>query len=457
KQASHELCNGLNLGVVCGGVILTRGGRGQQSAIKSPVPDELPEEQHLRSAAFLPWQERRERSDAAARTNSEQRKREYAPQHQERLAALQSVIQTAISEDWQHHACASGATRLEDPPLKPLQVMEVEYISMQDRFKLSVPQDGYVHCVAGDACNKPSSYAGVAKATCDLEQHTDTYLDRSGLEGAVQQLHDSGQLICLVHMQRPELQQRQQELEQTQQPETSNITACQPCAVRGVVGFVCCHGVPLLALYCNMRTAEQFVYYLLAMALLLRQCCGMLHAAWHATCCISTLTLPASSSGKGQAPTWLPSISLSADMAQLQLRGVRGPHEQRMAGAKLKCMELETAHALEKEKHHGSAEGESPLIARGLVLLVEGQVSKCVWHGKGAEYAECSGVVCCKYRTQVEQLTNDVHELGLQRDRMGQSDKDTLLKEAALYQALGSVDDAAAVSMTEEQLQAMVK
>ncbi|GFH33282.1 hypothetical protein HaLaN_32629, partial [Haematococcus lacustris] len=39
-----------------------------------------------------------------------------------------------------------------------------------------VPQDGYVHCVAGDACNKPCSYAGVAKATRDLEQHTETYL-----------------------------------------------------------------------------------------------------------------------------------------------------------------------------------------------------------------------------------------------------------------------------------------
>ncbi|KAJ9510348.1 hypothetical protein QJQ45_015814, partial [Haematococcus lacustris] len=251
---------------------------------------------------------RRERSDAAARSSSERRKREYVEsQHQERLAAqmtaLQSVTQTAISEDWQHHACASGATRLEDSPLKPLQVMQVEYISMQDRFKLrhappmciikcvcvcchvaflealnaahhplalyppqqirtdsfsqaffdylraidrllsmprllqqrsdlqaqlpsgafgptcalvpGVPQDGYVHCVAGDACNKPSSYAGVAKATRDLEQHTDTYLDCSGLEGAVQQLHDSGRL-CLEHLQRPELQQRQQELEQTQ-------------------------------------------------------------------------------------------------------------------------------------------------------------------------------------------------------------------------------------------------
>ncbi|KAJ9513416.1 hypothetical protein QJQ45_005967 [Haematococcus lacustris] len=185
-----------------------------------------------------------------------------------------------------------------------------------------VPQDGCVHCVVGDACNKPSSYAGVAKATRDLEQHTDTYLDRSGL------------------------------------PETSNITAGQPCAVRGVVGFVCCHGVPLLALYCIMRTAEQFVYYL---------------RAWHAACDM---------------------LHLYNDFAcQFQV-----PYPGGAA-------------------HH------------------------------------------------------NVHELGLQRERMGQSDKDTraasnaikaklrtarqLLKEAALYQALGSGEDAAAVSIIEEQLQAM--
>ncbi|KAJ9517596.1 hypothetical protein QJQ45_025070 [Haematococcus lacustris] len=202
---------------------------------------------------------------------------------------------------------------------------------------------------------------------------------------------------------------------------------------------------------CSMRTVEQFVYYLLAVALLLRQCCGMLHMLhlYIDFACQFQIGI-----GKGQAPTRLPSISLSADMAQLQLRVLRGPHKQRVAAAKLKCMELETAHgvhALEKEKHHGSAEGESPLIARGLKVCV-------AWQG---------------YRTQVEQLTNDVHELMLQRDRMDQSDKDPcaasnaikakrkkarqLLREAALYQALGSGEYAAAVSMTEEQLQAMVR
>ncbi|KAJ9513967.1 hypothetical protein QJQ45_021016 [Haematococcus lacustris] len=315
---------------------------------------------------------------------------------------------------------------LQEEPQQEQHLRSAAFLQERRSGGSGVPQDGYVHCVAGDACNKPSSYASVAKATCDLEQHTDTHLDRARLEGAVQQLHDSGQLslsgafaaaratteatgagadaaIVAARLARVDSEAHDSSTALScSRPETSNIIARQPCAVRGVVGFVCCHAVPLLALYCNMRTAEPFVYYLLAVALLLRQCCGMLHML-HLY--IDFACQFQWASGKGQAPTWLPSISLSADMAQLQLRGVRGPHEQRMAAAKLKCMELETAHALEKETHHGSAEGESPLIARGLVLLVEGQVSR--------------------YRTQVEQLTNDVHELGLQRDHLGQSDKDT--------------------------------
>ncbi|KAJ9512578.1 hypothetical protein QJQ45_018914, partial [Haematococcus lacustris] len=254
------------------------------------------------------------------------------------LGALGS--QPAISEDWQHHALSSGATRLEDSPLKaaflealnaahhplalyPPQQIRTDSFSqaffdylraidrllsmprlLQQRSDLQaqlprgafsdrpicalvpgVPQDGYVHCVAGDACNKPSSYAGVAKATRDLEQHTDTYLD-------LEQYTDT------------------------------------------YLGRVCA-----------------------------------------------------------------------------------------------------------MEKHHGSAEGESPLIARGLVLLVKGQVSRCVWHGKGAKYAECSG-------DKDTRAASNAIKAKLRTARQ-------LLKEAALYQALGSGEDAAAVSIIEEQLQAM--
>ncbi|KAJ9534026.1 hypothetical protein QJQ45_002015 [Haematococcus lacustris] len=302
-----------------------RTGQNPLATDTNAVPDELQEkphhEQHLRSAAFLPWQERRERSDAATRSNSEQRKREYvesAPQHQERLAAQMTALQSVISEQTasaKHSLTTCGP--LTGPSMPSLLQQRSDLQAKLPRGAFSdcpicalvqgVPQDGYVHCVTGDACNKPSSYAGVAKATRDLEQRTETYL----------QVHDMGQWVD------------------------------------------------------------------------------------------QQLRLKALASGKGQAPTRLPSISLSIDMAQLQLRGLRGLHEQRMAAAKL------------------------------------------------------------KYRTQVEQLTNDVHELGLQRDRMGQSDNDTraasnaikaklrtarhLLIEAALYQALGSGEDAAADSMTEEQ------
>ncbi|KAJ9511828.1 hypothetical protein QJQ45_004385 [Haematococcus lacustris] len=115
-------------------------------------------------------------------------------------------------------------------------------------YRHCVPQDGYVHCVAGDAFNKPSSYAGVA--TRDLEQHTDTYLDRSGLEGAVQQLHGSGQLNLAGAF--------------------AAARATTEATGAGAVAAVA-------AARAAGEDTKQFVYYLLAVALLLRQCCGVLH------------------------------------------------------------------------------------------------------------------------------------------------------------------------------------
>ncbi|KAJ9507620.1 hypothetical protein QJQ45_019194, partial [Haematococcus lacustris] len=159
-----------------------------------------------------------------------------------------------------------------------------------------VLQDGYVHCVAGDACNKPSSYAGVANATRNLEQHTYTYLDRSGLEGA-----------CAF---------------------ATDLQASGAGAAVGVDSeALWTTFLPSGLMCCNMRTAEQSVYYLLAVALLLRHCHLYIDFAYQfQVCCAS-------------------------------------------------C-----------QAHVG--------VAR---------------HKKA----------------EVEQLTNDVHELGLQRNRMGQSDKDT--------------------------------
>ncbi|KAL6754406.1 hypothetical protein V8C86DRAFT_2703194 [Haematococcus lacustris] len=162
-------------------------------------------------------------------------------------------------------------------------------------------QDGYVHAICGDACTKPSSYAGVAKASRGIQQHTDSYMDRAGLKGFVQDM-DSRQQLSLNGAFAEAAATAQAEgmggaatsaagarvaddneghgcsaSLSCARPGTSSTTAGQPCAVRGIVGFVCCHGVPLLGMYCNMRTAEQFVYYLIALALLLQQCSSMLY------------------------------------------------------------------------------------------------------------------------------------------------------------------------------------
>ncbi|KAL6750001.1 hypothetical protein V8C86DRAFT_2545091 [Haematococcus lacustris] len=518
-------------------------------------------------------------------------------------------------------------------------------------------QDGYIHAICADACTKPSSYAGVAKATWGIQQHTDTYMDRNGLEGTVQHMHSMQQLdlkgafaqaareAAAGEAAVPGGAQATGEAAPTSavgtdahdcsaslscaRLGTSNITAGQPCAVRGVVGFVCCHGVPLMGLYCNMPTAEQFVYYLLALVILLRECYGVLHmlhiyidfacqlkvtwaryaavlglntermrlmvnwmhGASHNVACqlrnsgryqadaayrvgeqqehawsqltdmcgllrymtaahrvdaiqarlsdvafvkqwsilrslkakyaamvrkegelenkLASLRVRAYTEGirceveacnafrdshlnpktvheqpaDGWMGDWLalqlvlkslegiascqspgastpsarlPSLPLSADMVQLQTRGVRGPHHHRVQVATAKCLKVEVEHgvsALECFKNHGDGNGESQIIKRGLELVVDTELTR--------------------YRTQVEQHCKDVHELGLQRDELGPSGKDTramskaikaklrqirqLLDEMAHYQVLGSIQPPATARVTEEQLQAMVR
>ncbi|KAJ9534336.1 hypothetical protein QJQ45_016030 [Haematococcus lacustris] len=157
-------------------------------------------------------------------------------------------------------------------------------------------QDGYTRVACTDACLQPSSYAGTATATRDIEQHIDTYLDRNGLEGDVRELQKLEQLtLSGVFVAAAEAGRAAAEAAgltpnaaaatdfgdeahdcatalSCARPATSSSSAGQPCDMRGVVGFVCCHGIPLLGLFCNLVTPEQFVYYLLAMWRLVDQC-----------------------------------------------------------------------------------------------------------------------------------------------------------------------------------------
>ncbi|GFH06153.1 hypothetical protein HaLaN_00733, partial [Haematococcus lacustris] len=279
---------------------------------KNAVPDQEPQqEQHLRSAAFLPWQERRERSDAATRSNLEQR-----------LAAQMTALQSTRRFPPEATSAFLEALNAAHHPLAlypPQQIRTdsfsqafFDYLRPIDRL-LSMPSllpqcsDLQAKLPRGAFSDCPIC----ALVQGELEVKLGNLCSRAFAEGVTD--------------------------------ETAAIAACKDSHLTPKTSHV-----------------GQWVDQQLRLK-----------------------ALEAMASGKGQAPTRLPSISLSTDMAQLQLRGLRGPHEQRMAvhgardSARLKCMELETAHgvhALEKEKH-GSAEGESPLNARGLVLMVEGQVS----------------------------------------------------------------------------------
>ncbi|KAL6749972.1 hypothetical protein V8C86DRAFT_2826587 [Haematococcus lacustris] len=93
-----------------------------------------------------------------------------------------------------------------------------------------------------------SSYSGVGQATTAIQQHLNSHLDSSGLEGEVQSRYKSGRLSL-------------------------NHLIGDTVSVHGLVGFCCCHGVPSLGLFCNMPTPEQFAFYLLALTAIMAYSC----------------------------------------------------------------------------------------------------------------------------------------------------------------------------------------
>ncbi|KAJ9512604.1 hypothetical protein QJQ45_018896 [Haematococcus lacustris] len=320
--------------------------------------DDQPQPQQKHGSSWVKWAIRKERSDAAARQNETQRQFDYvasAPAHEKLLtskrAALQAAMQEQLDSAWEQHAAQHAASSAGPSPLQQVERLFLNALcatqnplnvhppkpnkvdSFREAFndyrrtthravtlpsllkrthahKLptgafadcpvcailpSAPDDGYTRSVSTDACLQPSSYAGTATATCNIEQHLDTYFDRSGLEGYLQELHQEGNLNLKGAFSVADIAAAQAGGDtggadafpddggsgmdccaplSCARPHTSSVSAGQRCDIRGVVGFVCCHGIPLLGYFCNLRTPEQFVYYLMALAGLVHQCEG---------------------------------------------------------------------------------------------------------------------------------------------------------------------------------------
>ncbi|KAJ9518372.1 hypothetical protein QJQ45_010300 [Haematococcus lacustris] len=247
---------------------------------------EMPEMVHGQGrppGAHLPWGIRMERSNAAAWENEEQRRGDYisfALVQQELLAnkslALQSAMQQQINLAGELHASEHVACSYGPSPMQQVQHHEVEYIDIQHQFKLTVWQ-----CSVCKS-NQVSLLAQQPKASQHLDSNQLTLkgafaaaaAQSSGASAGAADLADpagasevtadvsSHAADCCASL-------------SCARPHTSNVSAGQPCDIRGIVGFVCCHGIAVPQLFCNMRTPEQFVYHLLALARLIHMCVGL--------------------------------------------------------------------------------------------------------------------------------------------------------------------------------------
>ncbi|KAJ9513747.1 hypothetical protein QJQ45_015496, partial [Haematococcus lacustris] len=165
------------------------------------------------------------------------------------------------------------------PALQQSHVDQGKLVQQHAQMQLDRGWEGHACCRLGPV---PSSAMLVpyAKgplpaeyATTAIQQHLNSHLDSSGLEGEVQSRYKSGRL-SLNHLIGDTGGQPDDDCATNlscSRPEVSDRSG--PVSVHGLVGFCCCHGVPSLGLFCNMPTPEQFAFYLLALTAIMAYSC----------------------------------------------------------------------------------------------------------------------------------------------------------------------------------------
>lgn len=138
--------------------------------------------------------------------------------------------------------------------------------------------------ITGDAVTKASRYANCARGTKQLAPVLQTHYKQPNT--IVESRHASGTLsLAALKAQGQPFQEQQHQhadddADAQEEEECSTVLHCaRPKAyeagavdVYGVVGFVCSHGVPVRGAFADMRTPEQYAYYIIILMWLLMLC-----------------------------------------------------------------------------------------------------------------------------------------------------------------------------------------
>ncbi|KAJ9523276.1 hypothetical protein QJQ45_024061, partial [Haematococcus lacustris] len=130
-----------------------------------------------------------------------------------------------------------------------------------------------------DAVVKFNHFQGVGHASSAVQPRLASHVSPTGLDGEVQRRHEANQLNLEFSM-AGDVQGLSHTCKATlscSNPTAVSTATAKRCDITGVVGCTCCHGVPARGTFCNMRTPEQFTYYLLLLEGLLESGPADLH------------------------------------------------------------------------------------------------------------------------------------------------------------------------------------
>lgn len=140
------------------------------------------------------------------------------------------------------------------------------------------PHPEYKCSISIDAVTKLSHYSNCGSASSSIKPRLDTYFHHA--ENVIREMEVNGQLSLSGLIDGDDVATP----EHADDDQVEHITALScarseaapvgPCDVHGVVGAVCSHTIPLRSCFIDMKTPEQFIYYIVILMALLKMATG---------------------------------------------------------------------------------------------------------------------------------------------------------------------------------------